>query len=96
MYKGDFKGKGPMKKFVDESNLIFSALNNPKVLMPKEYVGIQPTLKFNEDSVVLDFGDALIFTTNNITWNLTGTATFVSRSASVINGKLSISVVANK
>ena len=93
--KDNFVGSGNMESFCDETNKLFSAVNNPTFIMPTGYSGVEPTLEIKDDSLVFDFGDALIFTLENVSWRLTGSATFTSRSASVSNGKLQISVNAN-
>jgi hypothetical protein len=71
--KNNFKGTGSLVEFVNSANALFSAINNVQVIVPKNYVGVEPTLKLNEDgeksSLVFDFGDALIFTENNISFN---------------------------
>ena len=95
MFRDDFKGTGSMKGFCEESNKLFSALNNVEFQMPPGYSGAEPTVKVYEDRIVFDFGEALIFTINNIEWNLTGTATYNSYSANVFNGKLYINVDAD-
>jgi len=45
--------------------------------------------------IEFDFGDALIFTLNNVVWNLTGTATFNTNTVEVSGGQLIISVDAD-
>jgi len=95
MFKEDFKGTGSLKDFVDEANKLFSAANNIKVTMPVNYSGAEPTMAYDGTSLVFDMGDALIFTLNNVVWNLTGTADFVSHSVEVVNGQLVINVEAD-
>lgn len=95
MLKDDFKGTGNMKRFCEESNKLFSALNNIQFKMPTGYVGIAPTARVEDARIVLDMGQALIFTLNNVEWDLTGSATFNSYSAQVVNGQLVISVDAD-
>jgi len=97
MLKDSFKGTGTLKKFVDESNSAFSALNDIKVYMPQGYAGAEPTMQLSGDnkSIVFDMGDALIFTLNNVVWNFTGSADIDTMSAEVLNGKLVINVEAN-
>lgn len=99
MLKDDYEGSGSMEDFVADSNKVFSSINNAEVIVPQGYAGIEPTVSIQgEDddlSLVFDFGDALIFTLNNVVWNLTGTAAFVSNSVSVVNGRLMINVEAN-
>jgi len=92
--KDKFVGTGSMKGFVKESNKLFSSLNNIEFILPTGYSGIEPTIRLEEDGLVFDFGDALIFTLNNVGWKLTGDATFVSNKVEVVNGKLVISVKA--
>ena len=94
-YKDDFKGTGNMKKFCDESNKLFSAMNNTDFIMPAGYSGISPSVRFEDNRIVFDFGQALVFTLNNVAWDLIGSATFNSTSATVINGQLVISVDAD-
>lgn len=94
--KSYFKGTGSIKEFVKESNLLFSALNNIKFIMPAGYSGVYPSMEIKEGSLIFDFGDCLVFTTKNISWNLTGNAIFRSATAAVVNGVLQISVNATK
>ena len=95
MFKDDFKGTGNMEQFCEESNLLFSALNNINFNMPSGYSGIEPTVEVHSDKIVFDFGQALVFTLNNVEWNLSGSAVFVSNTVEVVDGKLVINVVAN-
>jgi hypothetical protein len=94
-FKDDWEGTGSMESFVSASNRLFSAMNNIKILLPPDYGGIEPTFTFKPDALEFDFGDMLIFALNNVEWNLTGDADFVSNTVEVINGKLVISVEAN-
>lgn len=97
-----FVGTGSMTEFVDETNKLFSAVNNMSIIVPNGYVGIEPTAYLEDGKIVFDFGDALIFTLNNVVWNFSGTSfvdpdkVTVSYSASVESGKLVISVVVNE
>ena len=97
--KSDFKGTGTMVEFVDESNKMFSALTNARVIVPTGYSGQEPTLRIDETgaenaSLVLDMGEALVFTLNNIEWEFFGDAAITSKGAYVRNGKLHIQVTA--
>lgn len=94
-FRTDFKGTGNMKKFCEETNDLFAAINNIKFIMPFRYVGIPPSARAEKDRILFDFGEALIFTMNNVIFNLTGSATFNSYSAEVTNGQLVISVDAD-
>ncbi len=91
-FKDDFVGTGSLKVFCEEADNLFSALNNIYVKVPKGYDGIAPILIVEDVRMVFDFGDALIFTLNNVSWNLTGTAAFTSSNAEVVDGQLLISV----
>ena len=93
--KSDFVGTGSMEAFCKETNALFSAINNIDFIMPVGYEGVPPSTEIINGRLVFDFGDALIFTLKNVSWNLTGTAVYVSYSASVSNGKLLIDVTAN-
>ena len=93
--KDNFVGKGSMETFCNETNKLFKAVNNPKFIMPSGYSGAEPTLRIEGERLAFDFGEALIFTLNNVQWNLTGSATFNSYSVSVVNGQLVISVDAD-
>ena len=95
MFKDDFKGTGPMRSFCEEANRLFAAMNNIDIVMPSGYSGPEPTLEFREGRLVFDFGSALIFTTDNVDWNLTGTAYYKSNSVTVTNGQLVIDVEAD-
>lgn len=95
MFREDYKGTGNMKRFCEESNKLFAALNNVVFLMPSGYAGVEPSVTIEDARIVFDMGNALIFTLNNVQWNLTGSATFNSYSAEVINGQLVISVDAD-
>lgn len=73
MFKDDFKGTGSMKRFVDESNSIFRAFNNPTTIMPSGYSGGAPRLyvKAGEGggtSLVLDMSEAAIFNPSDVRW----------------------------
>jgi hypothetical protein len=94
MFKSDFIGTGNMAEFCAEANMLFSALNNIRFIMPSSYDGIEPHVEIKKDSIVFDFGQALIFTLNNVEWNFTGDADIGSYSASVVSGKLVINVEA--
>ena len=94
-FKTDFKGTGNMKVFCEESNRLFSALNNVEFLMPSGYDGAEPSVRVDGERLVFDFCDALVFTLNNVQWNLTGSAAFTSYSAEVQDGQLVISVNAD-
>jgi len=95
-FKHDFEGTGTFVEFVSACNRLFEAMSNITVVMPVDYRGTEPTLVASTDgTITFDMGDALIFTTNNIDWELSGDATFESYSAEVVNGKLVISVEAN-
>ena len=93
--RSDFKGTGNMEGFCEETNKLFAALNNIVFKMPTGYVGVEPTARVEDERIVLDLGQALVFTLNNVAWDLTGSATFNSNSASVVNGQLVISVDAD-
>ena len=93
--KDDFVGTGSMKTFCEETNKLFKAVNNIEFTLPSNYKGIEPTVKIEDGRMLFDFGAALIFTLSNVQWRLTGSATFNSNSASVINGQLVISVDAD-
>lgn len=99
MLKQNFKGRGTLAKFAKETNSVMSAINNISIIVPSGYSGVEPTIKFEDGekgcSLIFDFGDALIFTLKNVSWSLSGTANFVSKSVSVDNGVLYINVVAN-
>ena len=84
-----------MTGFCEESNKLFAALNNITFKMPTGYSGIEPKAWVENGRIVFDFGQALIFTLNNVQWDLTGSATFNSNSAQVVNGQLVISVDAD-
>ena len=94
-FRSDYVGTGNMKTFCEESNKLFTALNNIVFIMPQGYNGTEPTASVQEGRVIFDFGSALIFTLNNVAWNLTGSATFNSYSVEVQNGQLVISVDAD-
>lgn len=87
-----------MKNFIAASVKVFKAINGASVEMPGGYSGATPTLSIQggdkNPMLVLDMQEALVFSLNNVTWSLTGGATYVSYSVQVVNGKLLISVVA--
>lgn len=97
-----FAGTGSMVGFVEETNKLFSAINNMKIIVPNGYAGIEPTAYLEKGKIVFDFGEALIFTLNNVVWSFSGTSftapakVTVSYSASVESGKLVIRVVVNE
>jgi hypothetical protein len=101
--RDNFEGTGSMVEFVKETNTLFSAVNNIKFIMPSGYLGVEPTVKVEPNSITFDFGQALIFTLNNVVWNFSGTGftepnnvVISSRTATVVNGKLTLSVVVDK
>ena len=87
-----------MTKFVDESNKLFRSLNNMKVIVPSEYEGVEPTLKLDKDNsgITLDMGEALVFTLNNVEWELDGPVNYTDNIVWVENGKLKIYVQAEE
>ncbi len=93
-WRDDFKGTGSMKKLTDEVNSFMNAMNNINVKMPRNYEGQPVSLAFIDNRLVLDFGDALVFSLNNVEWVFSGTANIVDFSAQVFNGRLVISVEA--
>ena len=94
-----YEGTGSMKEFIASSVALFKSINEASVEVPAGYSGITPTLKIDggdkDPKLVLDMAEALLFTLNNVSWDLSGTATFASNTVEVRNGKLIISVVAN-
>ena len=90
-----FEGTGTMIPFVDQLNEISKCMNNISVIMPSGYKGVEPSLTFKDGALVFDFGQALVFTLNNVQWILTGSAVFGVPSAKVENGKLVIRVHAD-
>jgi len=94
-YKEDFEGLGTMKKFVDESANLFTALNGREVIMPPSYSGRPVSIEIEKDKLVLDFGDALVFSLNNVRWVLTGDVAYNYYSAEVVGGQLVITVNAS-
>lgn len=99
MMKSDFVGTGSMKEFVEESDKLFSAFSNAVVLVPSGYSGSVPTIEVEEtgaDSarLVLDMGDAQVFTLNNVKWIFRGDALIETNAAYVNNGILNIEVEA--
>jgi hypothetical protein len=93
--RSNFIGTGNMEEFCNETNKLFSAINNIQFQMPTGYAGVEPTVQVFDDRIVFDFGNALIFTLNNVVWNLTGSATFNSNTVGVSNGVLVINVDAD-
>jgi len=83
-FRDDYIGTGNMEQFCEESNLLFAALNNVVFQMPSGYAGIEPSMRVEEDRIVFDFGNALIFTINNVVWD-NGDG-----DVAVINGQLHI------
>lgn len=104
----DFKGSGSMKQFCEESNAIFSAINNAKVIMPPSYVGAEPTITIEDAGgsgkvLRLDLGDALVFSLANISWSFSGNAftapnnvTISYKNAAVVNGQLKLYITVTK
>ena len=83
-YRSDFIGSGNMRGFCEETNKLFAAMNNVVFIMPTGYAGVEPSVKFKDDKIVFDFGNALIFTMENVVWDNGG------GSAQVYNGRLHI------
>jgi len=95
IFKDDFEGTGTMEDFVATLNRLFGAMNNINIIVPPDYAGSPPSMTFDAGKLTFNFGDALVFTLNNVEWNLTGDAVYVSNTVEVVNGKLVISVEAN-
>lgn len=95
--KDDFEGTGPMEEFAQETNKVFGALNEMIVIMPTGYEGETPTLRLRkgDTQIVLDMKDALVYTIDNVDWNLLGTAFYKSNTIEVIDGRLTITVLAD-
>ena len=95
--KNTFKGPGPMVEFAEESNKLFSAINNAVVLMPKGYKGATPRLYVDDDGrLVLDMADAAVFSPKNISVSvISGTAVISSLKKYFSNGNLQIQIVAS-
>ena len=92
-FKSDFKGTGSMEKFVSEMALLLEAMNNINVVMPPYYAGTPPTLKFDGQSLVFDFGEALIFSLKNIEWVFPSLTTVIEENtAEVVGGQEVITV----
>ena len=89
-----FKGTGTMKGFVAQVMKFFTAINNAKVEVPSGYKGIPPTLSIEGGALVLDMGEASLFSASNVTWDITGAGASKvgTKSATVSNGKLIISL----
>ena len=68
-FRTDFKGTGNMTRFCEESNKLFAALNNFVFIMPSGYSGVEPTARVEEGRVVIDMGQALVFTLNNVVFD---------------------------
>ena len=96
--KDTFKGHGSMIDFVDTCNALFAAHNNGVVEMPSGYAGRIPTLKIECGKLVLNMKDAQVFSPARLKWVLNDNSTsprvvtFDSKSATVINGYLTIKV----
>lgn len=67
-FRQDFIGTGNMERFCEESNKLFAALNNIVFLMPSGYEGVEPSIRIEEGRIIFDFGQAQIFTLNNVNW----------------------------
>ena len=92
VFQTGFSGTGSMKDFVLEVIRLLEAMNNIVVTMPPNYSGNPVTLEFEGTSLVFNFGDALVFTLENIEWEFPGIAEIVSNEAEVVDGKLEITV----
>ena len=77
-FRDNFKGTGNMTQFCEESNKLFSALNNIVFIMPVGYAGIEPSVRIEEGRIVFDMGQAQIFTLNNVAWDNGGGSVGVS------------------
>lgn len=104
--KDTYKGHGSMEAVVNQWNGVFKALNGASVEMPSGYTGETPTFQIQDGNLVLDMKDAQVFTPNNVTWSMqdaaivadptaTATVAFDSYSVSVVNGYLTIKVIAS-
>jgi len=90
-----WRGTGSLTEFVAEMVKLLTAMNNIKVIMPRYYSGVEPTLVFTAGQLIFDMAEALIFTLNNVEWVWLGIAKIDSNTAEVQNGKLVITVDAN-
>ena len=86
-----FKGTGSLVGFVEQCNKLFKAFNNIKVLMPVGYAGVEPVLEVRDEGLVLDMGDALVFTLGSIDWTVDDN--IKTYSAIVENGRLKITAL---
>jgi hypothetical protein len=94
-----FEGTGSFAEFVENVVDFFKAINNASVEVPSGYSGAEPTLRLEDGKsgpqLVLDMAEALVFTLNNVQWELVGSAAFVDWKVSVQNGKLVVYVHAD-
>jgi hypothetical protein len=67
-----------MEGFCVETNKLFAAMNNIQFHMPVGYAGIEPSMRIENGRMIFDFGDALIFTLNNVVWDNGGGSVYVS------------------
>lgn len=98
MLNTEYEGTGSLKDFVATSVELFKSINEARVEVPPGYSGTTPTITItggDDPKLTLDLADALLFTLNNVRWDLSGTATFASNEVAVVNGQLIISVEAN-
>lgn len=94
----EFKGNGPMKKFVTESVRVFSALENAIVKVPPGFIGVPPEFVLEETkdsaSFKLEMNDAIMFNKNGVVIKFNGTQQPRSDfSMKVTNGRLRIRFV---
>lgn len=95
--KTNFKGTGTLTDFVADSVTVFNALQNAEVIMPPNYGGTQPTLGIVETQggaeFVLDMGNAVMVTENNIKVESTATGVTINDvSVTTSGGKIKVTV----
>lgn len=100
--KAKFKGKGHLKKFVDDSTTLFQALNSANVKVPAQYEGIEPSLGIIEgldnSRLVFDMGEGLMLNQESVVFYISvgaGAEYILSRgsySVRVDSGKLIVTL----
>lgn len=89
MFKDNWDGTGSMDEFVREANRLFKMMNNIKVIVPSDYSGTEPTLRFEGGKMIFEMNDALIFNYENLISYRTAGFEWFSL-ASVYQGRLTI------
>jgi len=93
--KSDFVGTGPLARFVSQVNGLLEAINNGTVVMPSGYDGKTPSFGIEGGNLVLDLGNAQVFSLKNVSWDISGGSGVNKKTVGVYGGQLRIAIEQN-